>query len=68
MTKADFIDWKHHPVTEHVFAQIKERIRSLEQELGQSAGIDLRQDSIKVGAIQAHLDTLDIQYGEDESD
>lgn len=62
MTKTDFIDWKQHPVTIQVLNQIKANIRGLETELGQSAGVDARSDGLKVGAIQAMTDILDIQY------
>ena len=60
ISKSDFIDWKSHPVTKEVFASIYERIRQLQEELGNTAGSDVRQDSLKVGAIQACRDILEL--------
>ena len=59
ITRSDFIDWKSNPVTKEVFASIYERIHQLQEDLGGSAGIDVRQDSMKVGAIQACRDILE---------
>ena len=58
-SKADFIDWKSNPITKEVFSSLHERIRQLQEELGGSAGLDVRQDAMKVGAIQACRDFLD---------
>lgn len=68
MTRSDFIDWKNSPLTSELFARIKAHISGLQYELGVSAGIDPRQDAIKVGAIQAYTDILDIEFegGEDD--
>ncbi len=60
ISKSDFIDWKAHPVTKAVFASTYERIAQLQEELGSSAGIDGRQDALKVGAIQQCKDFLDM--------
>jgi len=59
ISKADFIDWKSNPVTKEVFASLYERIRNLQEHLGESAGLDARQDAMKVGAIQACRDFLE---------
>lgn len=68
MNKADFIDWKRHPVTQIVFSQIQERIDTLKDMLGDSAGENPIQDSKFVGAIQAFNDLLRMEYeGEEES-
>ena len=67
ITKQDFIDWKTHPVTKEVFASLIERIHQLQEELGGSAGEDVRQDAIKVGAIQACRDILDMSVDEEGS-
>lgn len=68
MTKADFVDWKSHPVTKLVFANLEQNILGLQAELGIAAGIDPRQDAIKVGAIQAFKDVMDIDWFEETQD
>lgn len=62
MTKKDAIDWKQHPVTQEVFRLLRERIQSLEQELGMSAGIDPLKDRYLVGAIAAHKDVILLDF------
>lgn len=66
MNKADFIDWKRHPVTQVVFSQLSQRVSDLQEMLGQSAGENPLQDSKFVGAIQAYRDMLRIEYEGDE--
>ena len=65
--KSDFIDWRSHPVTKEVFASLVERIHQLQEELGGSAGSDVRQDAMKVGAIQACRDILEMTVDEEGS-
>ena len=68
MNKADFIDWKRHPVTQVVFSQLAERIHTLQDMLGDSAGANPIQDSRYSGAIQAYKDLLLMDYeGEEET-
>ena len=68
MNKADFIDWKRHPVTQVVFSQLNQRINDLRAMLGDSAGVNPVQDSQFVGAIQAYKDIVNIEYeGEEET-
>ena len=68
MNKADFIDWKRHPVTQVVFSQLKDRVQSLYEMLGDSAGLNSAQDARLVGAIQAYKDMLNIEFeGEEET-
>lgn len=62
MTKADFSDWKANPITKQVFSQIRKRIVDLQEELGGTAGQSVLEDGKRVGAIQAYLDFLDIEY------
>lgn len=62
MNKADFIDWKRHPVTQVVFSQLNQRIEDLRSMLGDSAGVNPVQDSQFVGAIQAYKDIVNIEY------
>jgi len=62
LNKADFIDWKRHPVTQVVFSQLNQRIEDLRAMLGDSAGVNPVQDSQFVGAIQAYKDIVNIEY------
>jgi len=62
VNKADFIDWKRHPVTQVVFSQLNQRIEDLRAMLGDSAGVNPVQDSQFVGAIQAYKDIVNIEY------
>ena len=62
MNKADFLDWKRHPVTQVVFSQLNQRIEDLRSMLGDSAGVNPVQDSQFVGAIQAYKDIVNIEY------
>jgi hypothetical protein len=66
VNKADFIDWKRHPVTQVVFSQLNQRINDLRAMLGDSAGVNPVQDSNFVGAIQAYKDIVNIEYEGDE--
>ena len=66
MNKADFVDWKHHPVTQVVFSQLQGRVQDLQEMLGSSAGQDPVQDSQFVGAIKAYKDMLNIEYDGEE--
>lgn len=68
MTKSDFVDWKHHPVTEEVFRKLQTRVRELQELLGTSAGLDPLIDRLYVGAISAYNDILNIEYEEDTND
>lgn len=66
MNKADFLDWKRHPVTQVVFSQLKDRINTLYEMLGESAGQNSVQDARFSGAIQAYKDMLQIDFEDDE--
>lgn len=65
MTKADFIDWKSNPITKQLLNDLQDRIRNLQAELGVQAGLDPRLDALKVGAIQAYTDLLDLDFDEE---
>jgi len=65
VTKSDFVDWKHHPVTEEVFRKLQTRIKEVQDLLGTSAGLDPLQDRMYVGAINAYRDILEIEYEEE---
>jgi len=66
LNKADFVDWKRHPVTQVVFSQLKARIQDLQDMLGESAGQNPLQDTQFVGAIKAYKDMLLIDFEETE--
>lgn len=68
MKKADFYDWKRHPVTQVVFSQLGRRVQDLQEMLGDSAGTNPAQDLKYVGAIQAYKDMLLMDFeGEEET-
>lgn len=54
--KRDFLDWKEHPITQRVFAALKEQEENLKNELADSAGISPENDRRLVGYIQALRD------------
>jgi hypothetical protein len=64
MQKSDFIDWKNHPTTREVFKILEQYISGLQKELGEQAGKDSYLDAIKVGAIRAYTDVLEIEFGD----
>ena len=62
MNQADFTDWKRHPVTQIIFSQLNQRIADLQEILGDSAGLNPREDVVLVGAIKAYKDMINIEY------
>lgn len=68
MTKQEYIDWRSSVGTKEVFDELENRIKGLQEELSYNAGVDARQDAIKVGAIQAFRDILDTTYTEVTND
>lgn len=60
MTRTEYVDWRSSPATKELFAEIGSRIDGLKAELAGCAGLDARSDGLKVGAIQAFQDILDI--------
>jgi hypothetical protein len=68
MTESEFKDWKASPITKQVFTSIAKRIYDLQVDLGTSAGIDVREDAKKVGAIQAYTDLLEIEFEEESQE
>jgi hypothetical protein len=65
MTHSDFKDWKSHPVTKAFFSGVNRNIEGLKDELSYQAGDSLRNDAIKVGAIQALRDVLETDWFEE---
>lgn len=66
MNKADFIDWKRHPVTQIVFSQLTQRIQDVQEILSEHAGENPVQDREYVGAIKAYKDMINIEYEDQE--
>lgn len=64
VTKDSFRDWKINPVTKAVFTELQIRIQGIKDELSVSAGQDARNDGVRVGAIQALTDILNISFDE----
>lgn len=61
-SKAEFSDWKQHPVTVVVMDQLKQRVFDVQEILGKSAGANPVQDREYVGAIKAYTDMIDIDF------
>lgn len=66
ITKEEFLDWRSQNVTKVVFREIENMIGNLKEELSYQAGADPLSDKMKVGAITALRDILDIRIGGDE--
>lgn len=64
MTKSEFTDWKRHPVTQQVFAQLESRVAEITEELVFNAGKDSVADAERSGLIKAYRDLLLIDYEE----
>lgn len=64
VTKDSFRDWKANPVTKAVMTEIHNRILTLQDELGHTAGIDPASDRFKSGAIGGYTDLLNIAFDE----
>jgi hypothetical protein len=65
VTKADFIDWKRHPVTQEVFSQLQSRASDLKDQIvSQVAYADPRTMAERAGMIQAFEFLLNIDYEE----
>lgn len=68
MTKTEYVDWRSMSATKEVFAELQSRIDGLKAELAGNAGLDARADGVKVGAIQAFDDILNVTYDEVDQD
>ena len=56
-------EWKYHPVTQEVFAELRERIAGLKDEItAKVLDADPRQLAYMAGAVQALQDVLDTEY------
>ena len=68
MNRQDFRDWKSSPISHAMFNEIDRRIEGLKDELSYGAGADPRSDAIKVGAIQALRDIIEVDWFEETED
>lgn len=58
----EFLEWKLHPVTKEIFAQLLERTNDMKEGLALSAGIDSVEDARKSGYISAVYDMIKADY------
>lgn len=68
MTKEDFLEWKQLAVTKALVNEWTLRIEGLQEELGNTAGLDPLTDRYKAGAIQAYKDLLNMEFEEEFSE
>lgn len=61
-------DWKSLDITQVILDEFRKRRDHLIAELALSAGIDPLEDRVRVGAIKAYNDFLDIEYAEEAHD
>jgi hypothetical protein len=66
-SKADFIDWKSHPVTKQVFEGLREQEATVAETLAVSAGVDPLQDRYHVGYIAALRDFYLIRLEDEDA-
>lgn len=64
MTKAEFIDWKSHAVTQEIFNIIKSHITEGRDEL--EAGPDPQYAAKVIGKLAAYRAVLDISFEDNE--
>ncbi len=64
MTNSEFADWKRHPVTQQIYAQLQERIDYYIECLVDNAGKNPIQDVEYSTAIRAYRDIFSIQHEE----
>ena len=61
ITRSEWQDWKAHPVTKAFYGAALERIDEAKDALSYSAGVDLIQDRLLVGLIQAYREMIDFR-------
>lgn len=66
-SKADFIDWKSHPVTKQVFDGLREQELNVMETLAVSAGTDPLQDRYHAGYIAALRDFYLIRLEDEDN-
>lgn len=62
MNKQDFLDWKRHPVTQLIYAQLASLVEQGKEELVTTAGADPVLDARKAGKITAFQDILETSF------
>ena len=66
-SKADFIDWKSHPVTKQVFDGLRQQEAPVVETLTVSAGVDPLQDRFHAGYIAALRDFYLIRLEDEDA-
>lgn len=69
ITKEEFLDWKRHPVTKFIFAELKSQQEAREEALAKGKLIDMTNISVTVQATNQSIgycnavdDLLNIEY------
>lgn len=66
--KAEFVDWKSHPITKRVFDGLREQENLMKEMLVESAGIDPSEDRYRAGYIAALRDVYLVRLEDEESE
>jgi len=66
-SKADFMDWKSHPITKQVFEGLREQEHTVMETLAVSAGTDSLQDRFHAGYIAALRDLYLIRLEDEDA-
>lgn len=61
VSKDDFIQWRQHPVTAHLFFTLRKEIREHEEFLGKHAGMNPPEDRRRCGYILACNEILEFK-------
>lgn len=64
ITKEEWVDWKHDPVTEAFYEACEQRILDTQILLGATAGIDSVNDNHNRGFIAAYQEMLEFEVEE----
>lgn len=65
--KAEFADWKSHPITKRVFEGLREQENLMKEMLAESAGIDSLEDRYRAGYIAALRDVFLVRLEDEEN-
>lgn len=62
ISKSDFDNWLHDPVTEAFFEAAKDRTEDSKNILADNAGLDPASDNFYRGFIRAYSEVLDVSF------
>lgn len=68
ISKSEFVEWKHHPVTQIILEEIAKLIEEGKEELASSAGYDSGADRERVGKLSGLRALLEIEFSELEGE